>query len=278
MLAVTGGVPGYLEQLMPKLGAEENIQRLCYHPSGMLFHECDRIFHDLFTRRAGACRDICATLTNGAKSLQEISAALKRERGGSLSDALHELELAGFLKKDSFFEPTTGATRPRDHRYRIADPYLRFHLKYIAPNAERIRKGIYKRSSLETLEAWDTIMGFQFETLLLDSLPLLYENLGLSNRAILNAGPYAQKKTLRSEACQIDLLIRTRKAIYVCEMKFRKEISTAVIDEVNEKVTRLKVPKSTSVRKVLIYSGALAASVEESDYFDHLINADEWLV
>jgi len=277
MLAVTGGVPGYLEQLLPTLGAEENIERLCFHPGGMLFHECGRIFHDIFTRRADTYRDICATLLNGPKTLQEISAKLGRERGGSLGDALHDLDLAGFLHKDSFFDPQTAATRPRDHRYRIADPYLRFHLKYVAPHEEPIRKGLYQRVPLESLKAWDTLMGFQFEALLLDSLSLIIERLGLKNRAILDAGPYAQRQTLRRQACQIDLLIRTRNALYVCEMKFRRHITGSVIDEVREKVARLKLSSPLTVRTVLIHSGELDPAIPASDYFDHLIDADDWL-
>jgi AAA+ ATPase superfamily predicted ATPase len=277
MLAVTGGVPGYLEQILPTVGAEENIERLCFHPGGMLFHECGRIFHDIFTRRAETYHDICTTLADGPRTLQEIGKSLGRKRGGSLGDALHELELAGFLRKDAFFDPATGETLARRHHFRIADPYLRFYLKYVEPHLERIRKGLYQRVPIESLEAWDTIMGFQFETLVLDSLDLVIDRLGLKNRAILNAGPYAQRRTQRLQACQIDLLIRTRPAIYVCEMKFRRKVGVEVIDEVREKVARLKLPASLTVRTALIHSGERSSTIDEADYFDHLIDADEWL-
>ena len=277
MLGVTGGVPGYLEQLMPTRGAEENIERLCFNQGGMLFHEFDRIFHDIFSRRAAAYRDIVGTLVAGPKTLQQISAILKRERGGSLGEQLTELELSGFIRKERFFDPLTGKTRPRDHRYRIADNYLRFYLKYIAPAHERVIKGLYQRVPIESLEAWDTIMGYQFETLVLDSPNEVFERLGLKNRAVLNAGPYAQGETLRQRACQIDLLIRTRQAIYVCEMKFRRHIGGEVIEEVREKVAKLKLPKAQTVRTVLIHSGELDPSIEPSDYFDFIIDADQWV-
>lgn len=277
MLAVTGGVPGYLEQVLPSKTADENVERLCFNPGGMLFHECRRIFHDIFSRRAGAYEAIAATLAAGPKTLQEISDALGRERGGSLGDALRDLELAGFLRRDAFFDPLTGKTRPREHRYRIADPYLRFHLKYVAPNEERIKKGLYQHASFEKLEAWDTIVGLQFETLVLDSQEALFKRLGLGNRAVLNAGPYAQGKTLRREACQIDLLIRARESLYVVELKCRRSVGVEVIDDVKKKVEKLKLPKGQSFRTVLVHTGQLDTAVEESDYFDVIINADEWL-
>lgn len=275
MLAVTGGVPGYLEQLLPSRTAEENIERLCFNPGSMLFHECARIFHDIFTRKADSYRDILTTLVNGPKTLQQVSKALGRERGGSLGHALHDLELAGFLRKDRFFDPATGKARSRDHRYRLADNYLRFHLKYVAPVEDRVLKGLYQRVPVESLEAWDTIMGLQFETLILDSLEEILTRLGLKNRAVLNAGPYAQTKTQRRKACQIDLLIRTRQSLYIVEMKFRKRTGAEVIDEMKEKVTRLKLPKGQSFRTVLIHSGELDPAIEASDYFDFIIAADE---
>lgn len=275
MMAVTGGVPGYLEQILPSRSAEENIERLCFNPGGMLFHECDRIFHDIFTRKAATYRDIVATLVHGPRTLQQISDMLDRERGGSLGGALRDLELAGFIRKERFFDPATGKTRPREHHYRLADNYLRFHLKYVVPVQDQVSKGLYQRTPLEMLEAWDTIMGFQFETLILDSMEEILSRLRLRNRAVLNAGPYAQGKTLRREACQIDLLIRTRQSLYIVEMKFRKRTGVEVIEQVKEKVARLKLPKGQSFRTVLIYSGELDSAVEASDYFDFLIPADE---
>lgn len=275
MLAVTGGVPGYLEQILTSRSAEENIERLCFNPGGMLFHECGRIFHDIFTRKADTYQAVVATLVHGPKTLQQVGQALGRERGGSLGDALRDLELAGFIRKDSFFDPANGKTKPREHRFRLADNYLRFHLKYIAPASERVRKGLYQRVPLESLEAWDTLMGLQFETLILDSLEEIFARLGLKNRAVLNAGPYAQGKTLRREACQIDLLIRTRQSLYIVEMKFRKMTGPEMIDQMKEKVARLKLPKGQSFRTVLLHSGGIDPAIEASDYFDFIIPADE---
>nr|NGX32871.1 hypothetical protein [Candidatus Anoxychlamydiales bacterium] len=50
-LAVTGGVPRYLEEIISTQTAEENIHRLCFRREGLLFNEFDRIFNDLFAKR-----------------------------------------------------------------------------------------------------------------------------------------------------------------------------------------------------------------------------------
>jgi len=55
VLAVTGGVPWYLEQINPALPANENVRRLCFEPDGLLVEEFKYIFHDLFGKRLLEC-------------------------------------------------------------------------------------------------------------------------------------------------------------------------------------------------------------------------------
>jgi hypothetical protein len=277
ILAVTGGVPRYLEEIDPAQTAEQNIERLCFSSSGLLFNEFDLIFHDIFSRRAATCRDIMATLTEGAKTVTEISGALGKDKGGSLSAVLEDLESAGFLHKDASFSPDTAKTKPRKVRFRILDNYIRFYLKFIEPAAEQIKKGIYQSSPLETLQAWDTIMGLQFENMILSNQTLLIERIGLGNVPVLNAGPYFQPGTIRLPGCQIDLLLRTKSSVYVFEIKFRKSIGESVMDDVREKVKRLRVTPSLSVRTGLIYQGDLDPRIEKADYFDHLVPFEDLL-
>ncbi len=52
ILSVTGGVPRYLEEINPKLSAEQNLLDLAFSPHGVLFNEFDRIFSDLFSKRS----------------------------------------------------------------------------------------------------------------------------------------------------------------------------------------------------------------------------------
>jgi hypothetical protein len=133
LLAVTGGVPRYLEEIHPARTAEQNIADLCFNASGMLFSEFDSIFHDLFTRKAETYREIVRTLAAGTRSVDQISTELDRARGGSLSAALTELEQAGFTTRDIPFEAETGRSRPRDARFRLSDYYLRFYLSMPIP-------------------------------------------------------------------------------------------------------------------------------------------------
>lgn len=277
LLAVTGGVPRYLEEILPKQSAEQNIERLCFTSGGLLFNEFEQIFHDIFSRRASTYREIVHALVRGSKTLSEISTTLGRAKGGSLGDALSDLQMAGFISKDTAFEPGTGKTKDRSIRYRLSDNYVRFYLKYIEPVRSRIEKGLYQHAPLETLSAWHTVIGLQFENLVLQSIEPLMSKLGLEKVPILDVGPYWQTRTARREACQIDLLARSKRGVYILEVKFRNEISGSVVNEMQDKVRRLSLPSSLSVRTGLIYEGELHPDVREADYFDFLVPFAELL-
>ncbi|MCY2979330.1 MAG: ATPase [Planctomycetota bacterium] len=285
-LAVTGGVPRYLEELDPKKTAEQNIARLCFHPSGMLFNEFGSIFSDIFHRRASNYREIVRALVDGAKGVDEISQQIGRERGGSLSQALLELVSAGFLTKDVSPKLSRGlgglakskSSPSRQLRYRLSDNYLRFYLKYVEPHRDQIINGRFKTTVLEQLDQWDAIMGLQFENLVMQNLNAIFKQLRIPNHTVLYAGPYRQSKTQRQQGCQIDLLIQTKRSIYLSEIKLKRQISSSVIQEVDRKVAALNLPKNQSIRTVLIYNGELAPSIQEDQAFDFLIPASELFV
>jgi AAA+ ATPase superfamily predicted ATPase len=277
ILSVTGGVPRYLEELDIAQSAEHNIRRLCFEPSGMLFTEARQIFHDVFGRRAVTSRNILTTLVDGSRSVSEIGDALDHGRGGSLTASLDELAAAGFLRRDVSFDPRSGETRPKLVRFRLSDNYLRFYLKYVEPRRAQIEKRLYRHTTVDALAAWDTIFGLQLENLVLQSLDVLRPRLGLENATILNAGPYTQPKTKRRAGCQIDLLLKTRSAVYVLETKLRGTIGRTVIDDVKEKVRRLEGAGDLTVRTGIVYVGKLDPRIEEEDYFDFIIPFEELL-
>ncbi len=90
---------------------------------------------------------ILVSLGDGQKSPTEVAEALGLENNGHLSAFLEELETAGFVAKDTGLNPCTGK-RSNVVRYRISDNYTRFYLKFIEPNRELVRKGMFAFVSL----------------------------------------------------------------------------------------------------------------------------------
>lgn len=274
ILSVTGGVPRYLEEINPKLTAEENIYRLCFRPEALLFKEFDRIFSDLFGRRVDTYRKIVTRLAMGTATVQQVCDYLEIKKGGLISEYLEDLEETQYIARDFTWGISSGE-KLNLSRYRLKDNYLRFYLRYIHPHADAIRKQRMQRPP-----AWDSIMGLQFENLVSNNYRSLYTLLGIPPEEIVRDGPYFQRQTKQHAGCQIDYLIQTKYSnLYVCEVKFSSEpIGSQVIREMQEKIERLHTPKSRfSFRPVLIHVNGVTASVRDSDFFSHIVDFGELL-
>ena len=274
VLAVTGGVPRYLEEINPRLSAEENIYRLCYRQEGTLFNEFEDIFNDLFQKRGAYYRDIVKSIADGCHSIDKLAAALNRSKGGDLSRALAVLCQDGFIARENSWN-FKDTKQLRISRYRISDNYLRFYLKYILPYRHAIEVG-----NMESVpDAWHTVIGLQFKNLVINNRRQLHQLLRLQPGDVVMSNPYLQTATSRSQKCQIDYLIQTKhNTLYLCEIKFsRKELGSEVMQEVQEKEQKLMVPKGFSIRTVLIHVNGVADSIITAGYFSHVINFSDFL-
>jgi len=275
ILCITGGVPRYLEEIRPNETAEENIKRLCFSKDGVLFTEFDKIFKDIFESRAEDYKNIVRKLADKSMEVTELCESLGVTSTGGFSKKLKDLATARFITRDFVYD---GKSKSRGlSRYRLSDNYIRFYLKYIEPKSNLIEKGLYDEIDLERLSGWYSIMGLQFQNLVLNNLPAIIKQLKIPAESIISASPYFQNKTKNHKACQIDLLIQTKHSLYVCEIKFRKKIPSSVIEETLDKINKLKRRDHYSVRPVLIYQGELSIEIEKSDFFAHLIPFEKLL-
>jgi len=277
LLSVTGGIPKYLEEIIPSQTAEDNIHRLCFQSKGLLFREFEQIFSDLFSKKAQTYGNIVKALANTALSLDEICKKLKLEKSGSLSKYLDNLALSGFVQEDCTWNLST-KSESRLKKFRLKDNYLRFYLRYIDPNKDRIFKDLFETKSYMYLSEWESIMGLQFENLVINNLKILCQILNIDLIEITNAGPFFQRATKRQKGAQVDLLIQTRhNTLYVCEIKFStNEIKRSVITEMEKKIKNLSVPKGFSIRPVLIHVNGVSQAVKESELFNDIVDFSEF--
>jgi uncharacterized protein len=279
LLSITGGVPRYLQELDPKLPAEDNIRRLCFTRGGFFVDEFDHTFNDFFLRDSSRYRRILEILCAGPKDLPAIRKQLAPGRkAGRVPEYLRELELAGFVSRDYTWKLKSGKDTALS-RFRLKDNYIRFYLKYIRKSLARINRDGCDLKSLSVLPQWLTIMGLQFENLVLNSRHQLHRLLRLAQADIVNDNPYFQRKTARQAGCQIDYLIQARHdTLYVCEIKLsRHAIGSTVIPEMQKKIDKLKRPRGTSCRPVLIHVNGVSEEVQERDYFAHIIDMGQLL-
>lgn len=275
ILCVTGGIPRYLEEINPKLDAETNIKQLAFTAGGVLVNEFDKIFSDLFGKNASEYQSIIRTLIHQPRSTEEIAKTLGIEVSGHLSHKLAILKECGFLARDYVWHEKKRVDKLSN--YRLKDNYLRFYLKYIENKKDLIEKKLYKEVDLENLSDWPSIMGLQFENLVLNNLTQIINILQISPESLHNASPYFQNQTKSKPGCQIDLLIQTKYTTYLCEVKFSRIIGVEVIHEVLKKIERLKIPKTVSLRPVLIYQGELTKQLVAENFFSKFIDFDALL-
>jgi uncharacterized protein len=88
-----------------------------------------------------------------------------------------------------------------------------------------------------------------------------------------------RRQTRVQRGCQIDLAVQTRfNTVYVCEIKFCKSrVLPSVVDEVEGKLNRLKLPRHVSARPVLIHVNGVHPDVVESRFFSRIIDFGEIL-
>ena len=268
VLSVTGGVPRYLEEVNPSLSAAENIRLMCFTSDGPLFKDFSAMFSEVFGETSVMKGDVLRTLADGTKTLNEIAQSLGVERGGSLGGVLDELAEAGFVAKDTVLNPRTWA-KSRISHYRLCDNYARFYLKFIEPHVDAIKEGRFEFETLAELPGWQTVMGLQFENLVLNRVMDFREQLHLNGLSIRSATPY---RVGGKNGVQVDLLIQTDEVMCVVEVKRRKLIKTEIVDEVKEKIRKIRHPKAISVRKALIFDGELPVSVRRTGYFDAIVD------
>lgn len=273
IFSITGGIPRYLEEIQPQKPAEENIQDLCFKKGALLVHEFERIFSDLFSTRSEQYKKIVSGLADGPLEYAGICQKLEVGKSGLVSEYLEDLILSGFISRDYSWHFRSKAPSVICH-YRLRDNYLRFYLKYIEKYLPEIEKNAFRVKSLSSLPAWSTVIGLQFENLVLQNREYIQESLHIRPEDIITDNPYFQRQTARSSGCQIDYLIQTRfNTLFACEIRFsRQEVKGDIIQEMKQKLDRLSLPRGFSCCPVLIHVNGVSDAVIDAGYFTEIID------
>lgn len=243
-----------------------------------MFREFNDIFSDLFSKRSETYKKIVGALEESALEYNDICDKLNLPKSGHLSEYLDELIKSGFISRDYTWHLKNRKESRLSH-YRLSDNYLRFYLKYIEKNRRKIEQGHFEEKAMINLPGWESIMGFQFENLILNNRSALHKKLNIYPEEIIAANPFFQRKTARTEGCQIDYLIHLRhNVLLACELKFsRNKIGNNIISEMEKKLSTLSIPKGFSIRPVLIHVNGVETTVLETDFFSNIVDFRDFL-
>lgn len=279
ILSMTGGVPWYLEQVNPSRSAPENIQALCFQKNALFTKEYTHIFHDLFGKRSSIYQKITSALINEDLDYASLANKLEYAKSSALSEYLSDLVLSGYIIQYNTWSFKTTNSLPKIMKYRLSDNFLRFYFRYMKNKLKMINDGNYANVSPTSLPGWNSMLGIQFENLVLKNRGLIHEALAINPADIITSGPYFQRKTAKQQGCQIDYLIQTKyKTLLACEIKFsQNSIPVNVIHNMKEKINNLSLPRGFAVAPILIHAGEVSDSLYEADYFANIIDFEKFL-
>jgi AAA+ ATPase superfamily predicted ATPase len=132
--AVTGGIPAYLERFDSTESIGANIQRLFMRRTGMFRSEPFLLVGDVIRRETQTYEAVLKAVASGRRTPQEIGSMLG-VTSSYLSPYLKQLETLHLIDRrlPATIPPDRRGTS-RSSRYHLADPYLRFYFRFIAPN------------------------------------------------------------------------------------------------------------------------------------------------
>lgn len=276
-LMCVGGVPKYLEVFDPKKSAKINFNKQFFTKNGFFINEFETIFKEQF-RTIAYYESIVRLLSEGSFSLTEIGKKISFESGGALKKYLRNLEGAGFIEE--WGSLSDKGTKTRTKKYKLIDPFLRVHFRFIEPNKRRIQLNA-KDNLVDTImgDAWYSFFGQAFDWLVYAGIEKIAKILEIPMSDIIKFGPFFRQKPRKGKGrgVQIDLLlVRKDDVITVVENKFTKAaVGSYIQDEVQSKIDQLDFPKSYTVEKVLISASGVTKSVSESGYFARIITLEE---
>jgi AAA+ ATPase superfamily predicted ATPase len=258
-LMVSGGIPSYLLAFDYALSLENNLTHHAFTPGGYFFNEYERLLNDLYKTKGNRIRRILEALSNRKSTADEIAQSLGVSKAnGHLYDDLQMMIMSGFVQETTIWDFTTLKRNQRNRQYTLSDPYLRFYLKCIEPNRTKIQNG---NSSLP--KNLDSFLGLQFETVLRQNMRLVYTILGINQDHVLQCGPYQTK------GLQIDLVVQTRRYLYIVEMKFQLDpLGSDVVRSMVQKLERFPPVPGLSLKTALIHVSGAQDSVIQSEDID----------
>jgi uncharacterized protein len=261
-----GGIPHYLNEIEGGLSAAQNIEQICFSPTGLLNNEFSRLYPALF-ENADNHIGVIKALAEKWKGLtrKEILTLSKLTDGGSVTRCLDELISSGFI---STYFPF--GKKKKEMLYRLTDEYSLFYLQFIENKAHKGKNIWLELSQTQEYKSWS---GYAFESLCLKHIPQIKKALGISG-VYAETSSFYQKGTIQEAGIQIDLLIdRKDNVINIFELKFysgQMSLTKSYSEDLREKITLFK--EITKTRKQVFLNVLTTFGLKHNEHSIGLID------
>lgn len=184
--------------------------------------------------------------------------------------------MCGFIER---YQPYQTESNSNLVRYSIADSYLRFYFKFIAPLFNSIQQGDYNSNPLYALnkESYQKWLGFSFERFCRKENKMIARIIGFSAVRYKSGVFFNRKTTAEDPGYQIDLMFdRADHVLTICEIKYTwSKTGTEVIDEFEKKLQKISNLHGKTIEKVLITASGASDALINLSYFDRIITLED---
>lgn len=217
-----GGVPYYLNLLLPGFSAAEQIDRLLFAKKAKLGDEFEKLFNSTFSN-PDRTKQIVRYLSSrhSGYSREEISKKIGVQ-GQELSKLLKSLEAGDFIQR---YQPFGASAR--NLQYRLTDPFCWFWLKQV--EGGRKSEHHWRDNYLSALAR--TWRGIVFEEVCLLHIRQIKQALGIADVSSSESS-WIVPGTDSHQGAQIDMIIeRADNMVHLCEMKYYNDEYSVDIEE-----------------------------------------------
>ncbi len=286
MLTV-GGIPEYLKRVKSGKSLLSSIAHEFFHSEGSFRGEVDKIFVSSLSANIHY-RNILSVLAQQRfltrDELGPQRGQSEARPGGSFTRILEDMVSCHFVDEYTpVFENRKRSSKLK--RYVLADEFLSFYFKLVAPVEQKIGRGAFDDNPMKALNqnSFRINLGFMFERWCCKNSRIVAKILGFDGVVDYDSGPYFNRK-LSSEfpGFQIDLLfIRRDHRLVFSEIKYCDgDVPVSVSDDLSKKIELFLREKPSyrhhTIERVLITTGSFkSAGNSIGNPFDHIITLDD---
>jgi len=262
-----GGIPYYLKNIRKGETAATAIERMCFHPDGILNREYNNLYRALFYNYRDH-ENIIKALAKSQKGLtrEELIKKSKVADGGTFNRTMEDLILSNFVSEYTPFNK-----KKRGSLYRLADEYSIFYHRFIQAN-KNYSKGMWQQ--LASGQAYKIWTGYAFESLCFKHIDRIKEALGIA-AVYTQISSYQKKGDKDQKGFQIDLVLkRNDNAIHLCEVKYYDGDFTVDAEYAKRLDERKRLFKSSTRTKAALFTRLIANNkLKDNEYALYAVDA-----
>lgn len=262
---IMGGIPYYLSLLDKSDSLAQNIDRLCFHQSGEMRREFQRLYKTLFAS-PDPYINIVETLFKKKRGMtrDEIAKAVNTSNNGNLTKVLQNLVDCDIVR---FYKVKDKKISSRSGLFQLMDFFSIFHLQFMK---NRTTNEHFWTQSLNTPEV-NTWMGLSFERVCLAHIQEIKQALGIDGIKTEHYSWHGINPENQQRA-QIDIIIeRADRMINVCEAKYSEKKYVLNKEEYDKYMSRIELFKwQTAFSGGIIPTFITANELHRNVYSEHI--------